>query len=79
MFDFAQVGDLVGIAYYNAEQAYYGQSDGVTFLLHVFWMQGEQWTRRVEVRFTLPSRDPEYQLRLFVSVILPSPDAAAGP
>ena len=65
---------IVVVAYYNAEEAFYGQSDAVSFRLHIFYMEGERWTRLIEVRLALPSRDLE--LRLFVRVF-GSPDAVS--
>ena len=65
---------IVVVAYYNAEEAFYGQSDAGSFRLHIFYMEGERWTRLIEVRLALPSRDLE--LRLFVRVF-GSPDAVS--
>jgi len=65
---------IVVVAYYNAEEAFYGLA--VSFCVHIFYMEGEteRWTRLIEVRFALPSHGLE--LQLFVRVF-GSPDAAA--
>ena len=70
----AERGDRVVVAYYNAEEAFYGLA--VSFCVHIFYMEGEteRWTRLIEVRFALPSHGLE--LQLFVRVF-GSPDAAA--
>lgn len=66
----------VPVAYYNAEEAFYGQSDEVNFRVHIFSMEGERWARLVEVSFAFPS--PDLELRLFVRVF-DARDAAAHP
>lgn len=53
MFYTGESGGLAVIAYYNAVEAFYQQSYGGVR----FYMQGERWTRRIEVQFTLPSHD----------------------